>query len=301
MATMKWFVVENDNEVGPLGPNGLRRLVREGRIKPDTLVRREDHQFLVQADHVRGLFDVPPVRVRHADPRPMMHGPFQSLRSLGWGVVATMVVWLAVGGYGVVAALGQREQAAAIAADASQDVPLLGLGAVPSLVLFLATGVLFLYWLWTARVNLPHLIHARAHFAPSMAIGGWFVPLLNLWRPFEVLDEVDRLSAEAAADGNAAVAANRGLLVPWWLSTVAVVAVGARYEFMSHGTVDAVTEAATWHLGGAVLVALAALLAASVVLRITSLQERAHAAHGDPVSLQHVHGHRGKVANSATG
>ncbi|MEZ6037639.1 MAG: DUF4328 domain-containing protein [Planctomycetota bacterium] len=295
MATTKWFVFDGEEEVGPIGPNGLRKWVREGRIMRDTLVRREDHVFLVRADEVRGLFDAPPVR--RTEPRPMVHGPYTSLRAMGWGTTAAMAAWVLVAMYGVFAAIDQFRNAARIASGELEAVPLLGFGGVAFTVLFLATGVLFVYWLWSARVNVPHLIHAHLHLAPSWTIGAWLVPPLNLWRPFEVIDEVDRLSAEAAADGDARVPAQRGLLVPWWLCTVAIVAVGVRYEFMAQDSAAAIAEAAVWHSTLAGLVAVAALLATAVVLRITFLQERAHAAHKAPVELHRPHLHHTALAH----
>ncbi|MCB9878875.1 MAG: DUF4328 domain-containing protein [Planctomycetes bacterium] len=297
MTTKKWFVFEGEDEVGPIGPNGLRKWVREGRILKDTLIRRDDQVFLVRADEVRGLFDEPPP-ARRQEPRPMMHGPYASLRALGWGTAAAMAVWVLVAMYGVFAAIEQHGMAERIAAGELANTPLLGFGGVVFTVLFLATGVLFVYWLWNARVNVPHLIHARMHLAPSWTIGAWFVPPLNLWRPFEVLDEIDRLSAEAAADGDARVPAQRGLLVPWWLCTVAIVAVGVRYEFMAQDSTEAIAEAALWHVTLASLVVVAALLATAVVLRITFLQERAHAAHQAPVELHRPHLHRAALAHS---
>jgi predicted secreted protein len=227
-----------------------------------------------------------------------MHGPFMSLRGLGWSTVAAMAGWLVIAGVGAFTALHQYRQAGSIAAGEFEPTPLLGLGGVAVAVLFLATGALFVYWLWCARINVPHLIRAHPHFGVSWTIAGWLVPPLNLWRPFEVIDEVDRFSAEARADGDARVPAERGLLVPWWLCTVAVVAVGVRYEFMAHDPAAAVAEAASWQLGFAALLALAAMLAATVVLRITYAQEHAHAAHAEPVPLHRGHGrHAARMAS----
>lgn len=305
MATKKWFVLDGDDELGPLGPNGLRKLVRTGKVQPDTLVRREDHQYLVRADHVRGLFDAPPARPPHGEPHPVIHGPFLSLRGVGYGVAAAMGAWVLVGLFGVYTAIDQRTLAKAIAAGADRplaeaDAPFLGVGGAGAVVLFLAAGVLFSYWLWCARLNLPHLITARLRFAPSWTVGGWLVPPLNLWRPFEVLDEVDRRSAEAAADGDASVGSQRGLLVPWWLCTLIAVGLGVWYALMPRDSAEALVTVAGLHTAIGGLVAVAAALAGAVALRITLVQERAHAQHPEPVHVHHRHNHH-HAEGAATG
>ena len=288
MATKKWFVVDGDNEMGPLGPNGLRRLVRKGEILPGSMVRREDHEYAVRADCVRGLFD----DGKHDHGQPKIHGPFTALRATGWANAAAMLVWMALGLCGVFTAWSQRATALAIAGGADRPltdahVPFLGLGGPLVAVLFFATGVSFCYWLWSARVNLPHLIHARIRFAPSWTIGGWFVPPLNLLRPYQVLDEVDRLSAEAAADVDASVGGNPYVLVPWWTGTLLFVRFAGAYRFAATDTAAGIADAARYHLTAALALALAAGFAAAMLLRITFLQERAHAEHKDPVKLHH--------------
>lgn len=305
MATKKWFVLDGDDELGPLGPNGLRKLVKAGKVQPDTMVRREDHEYLVRADHVRGLFDAPPAPPAHGEPLPVIHGPFLSLRGIGYGVVAAMGVWMLVGLFGIYTALGQRSVAREIAAGAARpladaDAPFLGVGEIGAIALFLAAGVLFCYWLWCARLNLPHLISARLRFAPSWTLGAWIVPPLNLWRPFEVLDEVDRRSAEAAADGDASVGSQRGLLVPWWLCTLIAIGLGVWYALKPRDSAEALVGIASLHTAIGALVAVAAALAGAVALRITLVQERAHARHPEPVHVHHKRNHH-RAEGAATG
>ncbi|GAB5407508.1 MAG: hypothetical protein Aurels2KO_57390 [Aureliella sp.] len=53
----QWFLVRKDaSEFGPLTPNQLRKLVVEGRINPNTRMRREDCKRPVRAGNVSGLF-----------------------------------------------------------------------------------------------------------------------------------------------------------------------------------------------------------------------------------------------------
>jgi hypothetical protein len=287
--------------MGPLGPNGLRRLIRRGEVIPGTMVRREDHQYPIRADHVRGLFgDERPDR-----PKAQMQGPFTSLRTPGWFNTGAMGIWCVIGLFGVLTAWSQRQTALAIAAGAEQPltdahVPFLGLGGVIVATLFVVTGVGFSYWLWCARVNLPHLIDARIRFAPSWTIAGWLVPVVNLFRPYQVIEEIDRLGAEAAADGDASVRAQSLLLVPWWICTLLFVAFAAAYRFAPVATAEQIANAALWHAGASVAVLLAAAFGAFVFLRITVMQERAHDSHPGPVKLHHDFNHKQRAKGAAT-
>lgn len=293
MPSKKWFVVEGEEEAGPLGPGGLRRLVARGRILPGSMIRREDHRFAIRADHVRGLFDAVPDDV----PPKQIQGPFHSLRALGWTNTALMLAWVIVGVLGVATALAQRERAFAMQDEfpppgmtarehlLGGGAPFLGLGAPWVLALFVATGAPFTWWLWRARQNLPHLITARLRFATSWTAFCWFVPVLNLLRPYQVLEEVDRLSAEALADGDARVRANSALLAPWWVCTLVMAALAITYKLMPVDTAEQIFDATALHVTAAAAVVPAALLGALVFLRITRLQERAHAAHPEPVQV----------------
>lgn len=307
MATKKWFVVDGEDELGPLGPNGLRRLIKKGDVLAGTMVRREDHEHPIRADHVRGLFHEEP----NDPPKAKVHGPFHSLRALGWFNFAAMCVWVGAGILGVFTAVAQRAKALGVSQDffvpghdpatrlLECGAPFLGIGGVVVGTLFFATGVMFCYWLWCSRLNLPHLIHARIRFVPSWTIAGWFVPILNLMRPYQVIEEIDRLGAEAAADGDASVRAASLLLVPWWVCTLLMVGFSIAYKLMPAATAEQIVTATLLHIGAAVAVILAAGFGAVVFLRITFLQERAHDSHSDPVELHHTI--RSKRHATATG
>ncbi len=52
----KWYYQLMNDEVGPLGPAELLEHVRSGQIKAETLIRKDDSQW-VTAREVNGLFD----------------------------------------------------------------------------------------------------------------------------------------------------------------------------------------------------------------------------------------------------
>ena len=285
MAAKKWFVLVGEEEQGPLGPRGLRRMAQRGELPQEAQVRREDWAEFRSVHDVQGLMGLG----RPRSPRPpKVHGPYVPLRPLGWSTAAAMVAFAGLGVYGAGAAWRQSVAAARALEGAPLDtataaMPLFGVGVWAVLAL-VAVGGLFVWWLWTARVNLPNLILAHAHYAPSWAIAAWFTPVLNCFRPFTVVEETDQLSAEADADGDTRVKANYGLLVPWWVSATVGTVLAIVYWSVDRSDAAAVRLAAFLHFATAVCAVLAGVLSAWVAIRVTEHQERAHQRHPDPVT-----------------
>jgi len=297
MATKKWFVLIGSEEMGPLGPGGLRKLVRRGEIVANSLLRREDQTELVPATRVCGLIPEPhpELSAAHARPRAKMYGPFTSLRVLGWPTVAALFAFALLGAVGVAVAIWQLRFVGRFETEpllVEEGVMMLfGIGVFAVLAL-VAVGALFLWWLWTARVNLPHLINARIHDAPSWVIMAWFLPFINLVRPYQVISEVDRLSAEAEADGDATVPANHSLLAPWWTTALLGTALALVYMLVATDTIQQLQLAAWVHLAAGLCTLVSGTLAAIIVLRIMGKQERAHDRHPEPVEVHHAFSHR---------
>lgn len=59
-----------------------------------------------------------------------------------------------------------------------------------SLPVGIATIVLFLIWLYRAHKNLASLKPTHLQFTPGWAVGWWFVPFLNLVKPYQAVREV---------------------------------------------------------------------------------------------------------------
>ena len=78
---------------------------------------------------------------------------------------------------------------------------------IGNLVLFVLTGILFITWLFRAHRS-DRMYPAQLHHASGWAIGGWFVPILNLWRPPQMVLDVRR---GASGTGWSPTA-----LVLWW-------------------------------------------------------------------------------------
>jgi hypothetical protein len=89
------------------------------------------------------------------------------------------------------------------------------LTALPNLFLYIAAAVAFLTWLWRARVNSELTRGAAEHRrARGWVIGGWICPVVNLWFPFQIVDDVHRTSSPRPMQSN-------GLVVGWWIAFLA--------------------------------------------------------------------------------
>ena len=89
-------------------------------------------------------------------------------------------------------------------------------------VIHLATASVFLIWLYQARANLRSFGIRRLSYSRGWVVGGFLVPGLNLFRPYQVIREVARASDPSDLDAFAwrQVRAPR-LLLLWWLIFVA--------------------------------------------------------------------------------
>ena len=74
-------------------------------------------------------------------------------------------------------------------------VPLLPLWAIPVLPMAaLLTSVVILVWVHRANCNVRALGATRLKFTPGWAVGWFFVPIANLWKPFQAMLEIWRAS-----------------------------------------------------------------------------------------------------------
>ena len=88
--------------------------------------------------------------------------------------------------------------------------------ATAELLLYALTGIVFLLWLHRCYVNLVELGARDLRFTPGWAVGYWFVPVLNLFRPKQILDELWRATAPVDR-GEMDEAAKKTPLTAYWL------------------------------------------------------------------------------------
>jgi Domain of unknown function (DUF4328) len=181
-----------------------------------------------------------------------------------WGLVHV------VSGFGLLdsARQGTLTEAAAIAFDNTT----LSIGLV-RLVLIVLTIITWLAWQSRAVDNVPSLGGGRPRWSPRWSIGWWFVPIMNLFRPYQIVRDLsDRMATATLAGGGT-------LVLAWWLTYVLGDFAGrviARIE--PPGTLDGLS---TYFAALAVTDVLAVVAAGLAILVIRQIQVRAEARAGE--------------------
>lgn len=123
--------------------------------------------------------------------------------SLGFEIVAIL------SDFGQMSLLnGEFTEAEAAANDSRQN--LIGLGF---LGVFIVTGIAFLKWIYRANLNCRGFGAENMKFTPGWSIGYYFIPFLNLVRPYQSMKEIWQVSHNP---GNWKSQSGSALLGWWW-------------------------------------------------------------------------------------
>lgn len=229
--------------------------------------------------------------------------PPRSLRGLGRATAALLAAQVVLGVVGaLVSAWGvlswSRVSSAppdlVLAPDRAELFLLLARAPLAGL-----TAIAFIGWVWVATANLRNA-GVRVRHAPGWALGGWLVPILNLWRPKQMVDDLWRGSMPGVPPGVDLKYVRKPVgVTAWWAAYLigsALPAIGVMktvsaalqpyLQAMLDGTstvpyVDTARlheTTAMWNMWGAVLMTVAAGCAVAFVLRISRWQDEQRAA-----------------------
>lgn len=90
---------------------------------------------------------------------------------------------------------------------------------IVSLFVYVATVVVFLVWIYRAHKNLSAFGTSGLEYSPGWAVGGFFVPFLNLVRPFQVMREIWKASnpdVDYQNESSWQYSASSPLIGLWW-------------------------------------------------------------------------------------
>jgi hypothetical protein len=82
-------------------------------------------------------------------------------------------------------------------------------------LLLVATAVVFMAWFYRSYTNIEIAGGPKPRFAPIWAVFGFFVPVMNLFRPYQIMKDVLKGSA-LITGGSQPLSAN--LVTIWWVS-----------------------------------------------------------------------------------
>ncbi len=199
---------------------------------------------------------------------------YQSPAARAWVAIIVLALIVAADVVAIVSDVSevrllQRAQTERISfeeADAN-DVRQAAISAV-QLVLFICGAVFFIAWLKRMYRNARAIAPPEPRYAEWWTIGGWFIPIWSLFRPFQLVDDVRR-SGEPRGDWVPV------LLWSWWLVWLGSLVLH-NVSFTESGQNDTLDEAiagSKWLAAADVADAVAAVLALAVVVVLTRAQE----------------------------
>jgi hypothetical protein len=142
-------------------------------------------------------------------------------------------------------------------------------------IALLASGVAFIRWFHAAYRNVTLLAPVEVTYKPGWAIGAWFVPILGLWRPKQIADEIwhaSELQPQPAQPPANRLGKTTTVLTLWWAFWIISSLVGnvSTRFFFGSDTLGHIRETDKLHIVALLLDIVAAALAVVVVKRITS-------------------------------
>ena len=149
--------------------------------------------------------------------------------------------------------------------------------------LLIAVAVFFIRWLRVAYRNADVVAPGLRRYGHGWAIGAWFVPFLNLWRPKQIVNDVWRAGDPSNAPYAARLPVWLNLWWAAWLLTNVLGQVAGRLS-LRQDTNEELRTLDYWYIASDATDAVAALLAILVVRRISArLEERGASAPPPPV------------------
>ena len=145
-------------------------------------------------------------------------------------------------------------------------------------------AVFFIRWLRLAYRNADVVAPGVRRYKHGWAIGAWFVPFLNLWRPKQIVNDAWRAGDASGAPHAAPLPAWLNIWWVAWLITNVLAQVAGRLA-LRQDTNEELRTVDYWYIASDATDAVAAALAIVVVRRISArLEERGAAAPPPPTA-----------------
>lgn len=146
------------------------------------------------------------------------------------------------------------------------------------LLAFLVIMIAFLFWFRRAYRNLPAFGAGMLRFRPGWAVWGWFVPILNLFRPKQIANDIWRASGPDEVEGVATGWLQRpvaAVVHVWWGAWLLTTWVGnfGGLRFLQAETLSEQQAVSRANIAAYLLSVATAVLAIVVVRAITARQE----------------------------
>ncbi|WEV26281.1 DUF4328 domain-containing protein [Streptomyces sp. 71268] len=144
---------------------------------------------------------------------------------------------------------------------------------------FLSIPMVVLWVIWFRRtyVNAQALAPGRQRFGSGLAAGAWFIPVVHLWFPKQMANDVWTSSAPPTPAGYPPQpGTGRGLLNTWWVLFLVMLVTStiSFFVFAEAETYGEYQSSVAWSILTDVVSIPCAVFAIAVVVRLSALQER---------------------------
>lgn len=213
--------------------------------------------------------------------------PYKSAMPRAWVVVVLLSIWILLQLASIWSSImqvqlleraqaGEQISPAEIRANDEREIFI----AFASLGVYLPTGILFLMWFHRVHYNLPSLGATKLKYSPGWAVGYFLIPILNLFRPVQVMCEVWANSdpnvirlAEPSKTGS--VSPLVGIWWAAWLTFIISERILSRFLRVAKDIDEVIVL--TWAaVGLSGISVIAAVLAIQVVQCVTHNQQQRH-------------------------
>ena len=147
---------------------------------------------------------------------------------------------------------------------------LYGIAAILFLVVFIASIVLISMWIYRAHANLRDR-RIEMETSPGWAVGWYFVPIMNLFKPFQAMRELwSESHLEADSYGDPAP----GDIAAWWACwIIGGILSNVSMRMSSYGSGDNMMVSAVLAAGSTGLLIACAFLLRKIIREITAAQD----------------------------
>ena len=125
------------------------------------------------------------------------------------------------------------------------------ISAAAYFVIEIVTSIITLYWFYRANKN-THIFGATGISSPIMAVIWWFIPILNLWKPYTVARDIWKASASYARIHNCTgwkELPSSNTIKLWWilgLLAVLLTVVNVAYTGFNYSDTEPVGQGLVW-------------------------------------------------------
>lgn len=147
---------------------------------------------------------------------------------------------------------------------------------------FIFTIITFLMWQRRIRKNADYIGITRIRFSMARVIGWWFVPIMAIFRPYQVMKEMWQSNYHSVNEQPDWRDSTVSGLLGWWWGLFLVggwIGSAAARIYFRNDDIDSLIIGDWLDIGSSMLLMVAAALAIALVREITAFQESKHYAY----------------------